>query len=143
MQGLGRVCRLGDIPRCGKLSTFLRARYVVLYLQASKAERRGKEAGGVPCANDYTGRKGKESSPAKAAAAEAAKRKELHSLDRTEVEANLQGPEKLEKRFPVAGLELFKFLGDLLGLAFMAKNGVEQGDRGAVVHQTRVQAHTP
>lgn len=81
--------------------------------------------------------------PAKAAAAEAAKSKELRSLDRTEFEANLQGPEKLEKRFPVAGLELFKFLGDLLGFAFMAKNGVEQGDRGAVVHQARVQAHTP
>src|SRR5207302_5974685 len=54
-----------------------------------------------------------------------------------------KGPEKLEKGFLFVRFELFEFLGDLLGLAFVANDGVEKRDRGAVVHQARVQTHTP
>ncbi len=80
--------------------------------------------------------------PADSAEPKKAKPKELHSLG-PNFSWDLQGPEKLEKCFLFARFELFKFLGDLLGFAFVATNGIEQRDRDTVVHQARVQAHTP
>src|SRR5467141_733045 len=55
----------------------------------------------------------------------------------------LERAQEFEKGFLIGGLELFKFVGDMLRFAAMAENGVEKGDGSAVVHETRVQANTP
>lgn len=49
---------------------------------------------------------------------------------------NSEGAQEFEERVLFAGFEFSKFLGNVFGLAAMTKNGVEQCDGGAVVHET-------
>jgi hypothetical protein len=55
----------------------------------------------------------------------------------------LQGAEEFEKGLFFGGLELFEFFGNVGGFATVAQDGVGNGERGAVVHQARVEAETP
>ncbi len=54
-----------------------------------------------------------------------------------------EGAQEFEKSFLFAGLELFKFFGDVSGFATVAPDGVEKSHGRAVVHQARVQADAP
>src|SRR6266853_3895325 len=55
----------------------------------------------------------------------------------------LERAQEFEKSFLIGGLELFEFVGDVLGFAAMAEDGVEKSVGSAIVHETRMQADTP
>ena len=54
-----------------------------------------------------------------------------------------QRAQVFEDRLLIRGFQLSEFLGYICGFATVAEDGVEKGDGGAIVHETRVQADTP
>src|SRR6267154_378719 len=114
-----------DAPRNNEHVKISWAGYVVSYLQTNKergVERRfGK---GLCVNNNCTG--GQQA-----------------CTDEDSTVNGLERAQEFEKSFLFGGLELFESVGDVLGFATMAKDGVEQGDGSAVVHETRMQANAP
>src|SRR5437899_2482456 len=114
-----------DAPRNNEPSKVSWAGYVVSYLQTSKERRiKGRFGKGLCVNNNCTGG-------------------QPDRIDEGGTPNGLERAQEFEKSFLIGGLELFEFVGDVLGFAAMAEDGIEQRDRSAVVHKTRVQANTP
>src|SRR5262245_60625765 len=65
------------------------------------------------------------------------------SSEQRPIENGSQGTQEFEKGFLLRCLELFKLCGDLLSLAGVPQDGLEQRDRSTIMHQTRMQADAP
>src|SRR5467141_583889 len=114
-----------DAPRRNDRLTVPRAGYVVSYLQASRERGVEKRFGKGLCVNNNC------------------TRGQQNWDGRRRQPPRLERAKEFEKGFLVGGLELFKFVGDMLRFAAMAENGVEKGDGSTVMHETGVQANTP
>src|SRR6266852_3510194 len=117
--------KYSDAPRRNERLHVPRAGYVVSYLKASRERGVGRRFGEGLCVNNYcTG----------------GQQVCIHEEGSSN---RLERAQKFEKRFLIGGLELFEFLGHVLGFTAMAEDGVEERKRSAVVHETRVQTDTP
>src|SRR6266478_6754542 len=54
-----------------------------------------------------------------------------------------EGAQEFEQGLLFGGFQLFEFLCDVLGFAAVTQDGVMERDGSAVVHETRMHAHTP
>src|SRR6266446_5725190 len=122
---LASYSRESDAPRRNDRLTVPRAGYVVSYLQASRERGVEKRFGKGLCVNNNC------------------TRGQQNWDGRRRQPPRLERAKEFEKGFLVGGLELFKFVGDMLRFSTMAEDGVEERDGSAVMHETGVQANTP
>ena len=132
---------------------FSGAKYVVSYLQASKERKRREDSRKGLCANNHTGRKGKETKPLDRLGIERLLRLARHGfastyekrqqschsrlrVNRTPIEIlPSERTKEFEERFFFAGFEPLKLSGYLPSFAAVAENGVEKRGGGTIVHK--------